>query len=155
MTALSDTFIKPAWPAPSHIRSLVTTRNGGVSKAPYLSLNLGDHVGDLPDKVIANRRLLRGCLPTEPHWLKQVHSASVSTPQERLIEADAIVSNLRNDVLSIMTADCLPVLFTNATGTVVGAAHAGWRGLCAGVLENTVCKDKCFRAKKLAFKFGD
>lgn len=140
MTHISDSFIKPQWPAPSKIKSLVTTRAGGLSAAPYHSLNLGDHVGDDPNVVIANRALLRSCLPAEPHWLKQIHSANVSTPKEPLEEADAIVSNMCDDVLAIMTADCLPVLFTNTAGTVVGAAHAGWRGLCSGVLENTVSK---------------
>ncbi|WP_114638557.1 peptidoglycan editing factor PgeF [Polynucleobacter necessarius] len=140
MNLLSDALIKPEWPVPPHIRSLLTTRNGGVSQTPYLSLNLGDHVGDEPSQVLANRALLRTYLPAEPHWLKQIHSAKVSTPDEPLQEADAIVSNRCDDVLAIMTADCLPVLFTNTSGTLVGAAHAGWRGLCSGVLENTVLK---------------
>jgi YfiH family protein len=140
MTHLSDSFIKPQWPVPHNIKSLVSTRVGGLSLPPYHSLNLGDHSGDDPNTVKTNRALLRTCLPAEPHWLKQIHSASVSTPQEPLEEADAIVSNVCDDVLAIMTADCLPALFTNAAGTIVGAAHAGWRGLCSGVLENTVFK---------------
>ena len=127
----------PQWEAPAAIRTLLTTRNGGLSKAPYDSLNLGDHVGDLVSTVQENRALLRKQLPADPIWLRQVHGAMVSTPSQRLIEADAIVSNTPNEVLAILTADCLPVLFTNTAGTVVGAAHAGWRGLCNGVLENT------------------
>lgn len=138
MTKLQAGFIKPRWNAPSSIQTLVTTRIGGISTAPYDSLNLGNHVGDLPESVFINRELLRCALPGEPLWLTQVHGTTVSTPSERCSEADAIVSNIPGEVLSIMTADCLPVLFSNIGGTVIGAAHAGWRGLCAGVLENTI-----------------
>ena len=136
--------IKPHWPAPATIHTLVTTRQGGISSSPYDSLNLGDHVGDQPPLVIANRQILRKQLPAEPLWLKQIHSIQVSTPKIRqqssstLIEADAAVTNIPDEVLVVMSADCLPVLFSNANGTVIGAAHAGWRGLCGGVLENTV-----------------
>ena len=138
MTDLRAGFIKPKWSAPSSVHTLVTTRVGGVSATPFDSLNLGNHVGDLPEHVSKNRELLRSNLPNEPLWLTQVHGTTVSTPSERCSEADAIVSNIPGEVLSIMTADCLPVLFSNKSGTVIGAAHAGWRGLCAGVLENTV-----------------
>jgi len=136
--------IKPHWPAPATIHTLVTTRQGGISSSPYDSLNLGDHVGDQPSQVMANRQILRKHLPAEPLWLKQTHSIQVSTPKirqqypSRLIEADAVVTNIPDEVLVILTADCLPVLFSNADGAVIGAAHAGWRGLCDGVLENTV-----------------
>jgi YfiH family protein len=136
--------IRPTWPAPAPIHALVTTRQGGVSFAPYDSLNLGDHVGDVSARVIANRQLLRKYLPAEPIWLKQTHSIQVSTPDSRSqfsskpYEADAAVTNIPEEVLAIMTADCLPVLLSNDDGTVIGAAHAGWRGLCDGVLENTV-----------------
>lgn len=140
MANVSGAFLKPEWDAPTSIQTLVTTRNGGVSVAPYDSLNLGDHVADLPESVLANRALLTSCLPSEPVWLKQVHGVNVSKPTKRLLEADAIVTNKPNEVLAIMTADCLPVLLANAKGTVIGAAHAGWRGLCAGVLENTVAE---------------
>jgi YfiH family protein len=138
MDALSNGLMRANWDAPASIQTLVTTRVGGVSAAPYDSLNLGDHVGDLPANVFANRALLKNILPAEPLWLRQVHGTRVSTPSDRSNEADAIVSNIPGEVLAIMTADCLPVLFANKAGTVVGAAHAGWRGLCAGVLENTV-----------------
>jgi len=137
-------MIRPTWPAPAPIHALVTTRQGGVSFAPYDSLNLGDHVGDESARVIANRQLLRKYLPAEPIWLKQTHSIQVSTPGSRSLfsskpyEADAAVTNIPEEVLAIMTADCLPVLLSNDDGTVIGAAHAGWRGLCDGVLENTV-----------------
>jgi YfiH family protein len=137
-------FIWPQWHAPTSIRALSTTRIGGISQAPYASFNLGDHVGDELNHVQKNRKSLRTQLPSEPVWLKQVHGIAVSTPLSRSltsdggIEADAIVSNLPSEVLAILTADCLPVLFAAKDGSVVGAAHAGWRGLCSGVLENTV-----------------
>ena len=131
-------LLNPDWPVPSHIKAAVTTRKGGFSHGPYQSLNLGDHVGDDPKYVLANRVLLGEFLPNEPIWLKQVHGVMVSTPNTRLHQADAIVTNNPNEVLAIMTADCLPVLFTTESGDVIGAAHAGWRGLCNGVLENTV-----------------
>ena len=139
-------FITPQWPAPSKVNSLVTTREGGVSHAPYRSLNLGSHVGDQATDVMANRAILRKHLPTEPIWLNQTHSTMVSTPQSRsestndVIHADAAVTRTPNEVLAIMTADCLPVLLTSLDGSVIGAAHAGWRGLCAGILENTVAE---------------
>jgi len=138
MTREGQSVFIPQWEAPSVIRSIVSTRQGGVSQTPYASFNLADHVGDMPANVIANRALLRKHLPEEPFWLNQVHGTLVSTPNARLPQADAIVSNIPNEVLAIMTADCLPVLFTNTIGTVIGAAHAGWRGLSAGVLENTI-----------------
>ena len=139
-------FIKPIWPAPDCVQTLVTTRQGGISSSPYDSLNLGDHVGDQSSRVVANRQILKKYLPSEPIWLNQIHGTVVSTPfsraqkMSRPFEADAAVTNIPGEVLAIMTADCLPVLFTSSGGSVVGAAHAGWRGLCDGVLENTVAK---------------
>jgi len=140
------TFIHPQWLAPHSVKTLVSTRIGGVSQRPFDTFNLGDHVGDLASNVLRNRAMFSKALPTEPVWLKQTHSTVVSTPQSRQLSlgapfvADAAVSNIPNEVLVIMTADCLPILFTNSNGTVVGAAHAGWRGLCAGVLENTIAE---------------
>ena len=137
-------LINPQWKAPASVRAQVSTRTGGVSASPFESLNLGDHVGDYIEDVLANRAIFTKTLPNKPLWLKQSHSTVVSTPVTRraksvdVIAADASVTNIANEVLVIMTADCLPALFTNSKGTVVGAAHAGWRGLCAGVLENTV-----------------
>jgi YfiH family protein len=128
----------PEWPAPLQVRTAITCREGGYSQDPYYSLNLGDHVGDDPKTVLLNRALLQEFLPSEPIWLKQVHGAKVSVPSSRLDQADAIVTSQVNEVLAIMTADCLPVFFANDSGSVIGAAHAGWRGLCNGVLENTV-----------------
>jgi YfiH family protein len=138
--------VNPQWPVPSSIHTLVSTRAGGVSKHPYDSLNLGDHVGDQIENVLANRAIFAKGLPSKPLWLKQTHSTVVSTPETRkakpadVIDADASVTDIANEVLVIMTADCLPALFANSKGTVVGAAHAGWRGLCSGVLENTVAE---------------
>jgi polyphenol oxidase len=131
-------FLHPEWPVPPQVKTAVTTREGGISQQPYQSLNLGDHVGDDPKCVLANRALLSKFLPNEPIWLNQVHGVKVSTPDARLQQVDAIVTNKPNEVLAIMTADCLPVLFTSESGDVIGAAHAGWRGLCNGILENTV-----------------
>lgn len=129
--------LEPNWPAPASIRALVTTRTGGVSEAPYDALNLGKHVGDAPDKVSENRARLRQLLPNEPIWLEQVHSTRVWHSGENF-QADAAISAELNQVITVLTADCMPVFFCNRAGNLVGVAHAGWRGLCAGVLENTV-----------------
>jgi YfiH family protein len=137
-------FIKLDWDAPPQIHALMSTRLGGVSQPPYDTFNLAEHVGDKPEYVAHNRRLLRAHLPSEPLWLKQIHSSIVSIPTLRTnqpnlpIVADAIVTTKSDEVLAIMTADCLPVLFAANDGSVIGAAHAGWRGLSSGVLENTV-----------------
>lgn len=132
--------IVPAWPAPAGIKAISTTRLGGVSLAPYDSLNLGGRVGDLAGVVEENRRRLRALLPADPVWLKQVHGVKVfdidAEPGDT--EADAVVSRRAGIPCGIMTADCLPVLLTDRTGSVVAAAHAGWRGLCNGVLEATL-----------------
>jgi YfiH family protein len=139
-TTMSKSFITPDWPAPANVRALITTRQGGVSAAPYASFNLGDHVGDDPHHVAQNRADLSACLPAPPAWLTQVHGTTVldaaivcGAPQ-----ADASVGHLPGVVAVVMTADCLPVLLCDRAGTVVAAAHAGWRGLLDGVLERTV-----------------
>lgn len=139
-------FFLAKWPAHSSVHTLISTRSGGVSNAPFDSLNLGDHVGDSIENVQTNRAIFVSTLPAEPLWLKQTHSTKVSTPHSRqsirdeVITADASVTNQPGEVLVVMTADCLPVLLTNSSGTVVGVAHAGWRGICSGVLENTVAE---------------
>lgn len=138
--------IAPHWSAPKSVKALVSTRSGGVSQKPFDSLNLGDHVGDRIEDVMVNRAIFSRELPASPIWLNQTHSTVVSTPKNRglnmgvAVNADASVTNIPGEVLAIMTADCLPVLFTNSDGTVIGAAHAGWRGLCAGILENTLAE---------------
>ena len=135
-------LILPDWPAPAAVRAVATTRAGGVSLPPYDTLNLGSHVGDAPDAVAENRRRLRELadLPAEPVWLAQVHGTAVVDSAAAAIgtTADACYSRTPGVVCAIQTADCLPVLFCDAAGTVVAAAHAGWRGLAAGVLEATV-----------------
>ena len=133
-------WIVPDWPAPARVRALVTTRNGGGSAAPYDSMNLGLRVGDDPAAVDANRRRLRSVLPAEPKWLHQVHGARVIRAEQpgEVPDADAAVTTQANSVCAIMIADCMPVLFADRDGHAVGAAHAGWRGLAAGVLENTI-----------------
>jgi hypothetical protein len=132
-------LIVPEWPAPARVKCLMTTRAGGVSQAPWGSLNLGDHVGDDPAHVAANRARLCRQLPAEPGWLRQVHSARVvELGRESNREADAALTRQSKQVCAILTADCLPVLLCDRAGSVVAAAHAGWRGLADGVLEATV-----------------
>lgn len=146
-------FIKPEWPAPAAVHALVTTRTGGVSQPPYDSLNLGDHVGDDPVAVARNRALLSPFLPAEPKWLKQLHGTAVAEADtlQDAPEADAAVAFRPGRVCAVMTADCLPVLFCDRRGTRVAAAHAGWRGLAAGVLEASVAAMRCPASDILAW----
>ena len=142
--AIKPDWIIPNWPAPAAVRALSTTRSGGVSTGPWHSLNLGLRSGDDPAAVARNRALVRSHLPAEPNWLQQVHGARVVDQPEmdqsgaKLPEADAQVALGPNQVCVVLSADCLPVLFCNRAGTRIAAAHAGWRGMAAGVLENTV-----------------
>ncbi len=133
-------FIVPDWPAPANVQVLQTTRQGGCSAAPFDSLNLGSHVGDIPLLVEKNRQSLAELLPSEPIWLEQVHGTRVVQAEQTSCHpaADACVARTANAVCAVMTADCLPVLLCDQAGTVVAAAHAGWRGLAAGVIEATV-----------------
>ncbi len=130
------------WPATKGVRTWITVRSGGVSSPPYSSLNLATHVGDRPEDVAANRELLQQQikLPSAPVWLQQVH-------EKRVIElpttaptplADGSWSNKKGVVCAVLSADCLPILLTNRSGTMVSALHAGWRGLAAGVIEQGV-----------------
>lgn len=132
--------IVPQWSAPASVRAFTTTRAGGVSRGRWAGLNLGDHVDDDLRAVADNRaRLSRQLgLPAEPQWLSQVHGTRVCLPGRPLDCADACFENRPGRVCAVLTADCLPVLFCNVAGTRVAAAHAGWRGLLAGVLEQTV-----------------
>ena len=133
-------WITPRWAAPARVRSLITTRTGGVSIAPRDSLNLGMHVGDDPSHVAQNRARVRALLPAEPLWLTQVHGTRVVVPGPDVAigaEADAAVTRKTGQVLAIMSADCLPVLLADDRGEAIGIAHAGWRGLADGVIENT------------------
>ncbi len=134
----NEDLIVPDWPAPVRVKALQTTRRGGVSLPPYASLNLGDHVGDDPQHVMRNRMRLSALLPSEPVWLEQVHGIEVADADLASCapRADACVA--RRGVCVVMTADCLPVLLCDRAGTVVGAVHAGWRGLLGGVIEAAV-----------------
>jgi len=138
--SLPEHLIIPDWPAPINVKSLQTTRTGGISSPPYDSFNLGDHVGDSPLAVERNRILLNRLLPSEPVWLNQVHGIRVANADMAscLPQADACIARHRAAVCVVMTADCLPVLLCDTRGSVVGAAHAGWKGLAAGVIEATV-----------------
>jgi polyphenol oxidase len=150
---VSIDWIVPDWPVPKAVRALITTRTGGVSEGPYASLNLGDHVGDDAHAVASNRAILQHYLPSPPSWLKQVHGTSVMSLHDYHlpVESDASVAFGADGVCAIMTADCLPVLLCDDTGAVVAAAHAGWRGLCAGVIENAVSAMKTPAEKIMAY----
>lgn len=132
----------PEWSAPARVRAAMTTRQGGVSAAPFDTLNTATHVGDDPASVVENRRRVRErlSLPSEPAWLEQVHGTTVcdldaAAPFTKPPQADAAVTRQPDQVCVIQVADCMPVLFAARDGSVIGAAHAGWRGLAGGVLE--------------------
>jgi YfiH family protein len=142
---MTESWIFPDWPAPPQVRAAITTRLGpGVSAPPFDRFNLGLRSGDALDAVTANRSALLQSLrlPAEPRWLQQVHGCEVAElgplPGKAEPQADAAVSHIPGTVLSILTADCLPVLFCADDGGEIGAAHAGWRGLAGGVLEATL-----------------
>jgi hypothetical protein len=139
-TLAGPQFFVPDWPAPANVRALSTTRSGGFSAGAYAGFNLASHVGDDPLAVAANRQLLRSRLPVAPCWLNQVHGVKcvdVDTVWPG-IEADAGLARNVVNACVVLTADCLPILLCDEGGSVVAAAHAGWRGLAAGVLEATV-----------------
>ncbi|WQG59953.1 peptidoglycan editing factor PgeF [Pseudomonas sp. RTB3] len=132
-------WLIPDWPAPAGVKSCVTTRVGGVSQASFDSFNLGDHVDDVLEAVLENRRRLTDAFAIEPAWLRQVHGVSVvEADPGRIAEADGSWTSTPGIACTAMTADCLPALLCNRAGTRVAAAHAGWRGLAAGVLEAAV-----------------
>lgn len=141
-SSLAPRWLTPDWPAPQGVRALSTLRIGGVSQAPFASLNLGAHVGDSAVSVAENRRALRMAagLPAEPTWLEQVHGNCVLDLDSRILggPADAAATRQPGKVCAILTADCLPVLLAAEAGDRVAAAHAGWRGLAAGVIEAAV-----------------
>jgi YfiH family protein len=132
----------PAWSLPPGVLALTSTRAAGASAPPFDAFNLAAHVGDAPASVCANRGALARRLPAGAHlrWLRQVHGTVVldDADDPRAQAADGIVTRRAGEVCAVLTADCLPVLFCADDGSVVGAAHAGWRGLAAGVLERTV-----------------
>jgi hypothetical protein len=135
-------WIVPDWPAPVTVRAFVTTRAGGVSVGEYGSLNLGAGSGDDPGRVAANRLVVRAQLPAAPRWLAQVHGTVVADldamDEAEVAAADAAATSVAGRVAVVLTADCLPVFLCREDGSRVAVAHAGWRGLAAGVLENAV-----------------
>ena len=133
-------WIEPDWPAPPNVRALITTRAGGASRGVYAGLNLGLRSGDDSEDVARNRASLRQWLPAEPLWLRQVHGTAVAEADivEDEAEADAAVARRPGRVCAVLTADCLPLLLCDEAGTTVAAVHAGWRGLCSGVIEQTL-----------------
>ena len=135
-----QSWIQANWSAPAHIKAGCTTRRGGHSLGPYASLNLAMHVGDDPQLVQRNRDSLKTYLhlPRDPHWLTQVHGCQVSSDDQVLAEADACLTIQPGRVCVVMTADCLPVLITDRSGTCVAAVHAGWRGLANGAIGQTI-----------------
>lgn len=140
---MSDANLTPGWPAPGNVGCLITTREGGCSHAPFDGFNLATHVGDDAGAVARNRELLMLRIGAQPVWLEQVHGVSVvdldTCPAlADMPVADAAISHRPGKACAVLTADCLPVLLCDRAGTVVAAAHAGWRGLAAGVLEETV-----------------
>jgi YfiH family protein len=142
MTLSFQNGLRPVWPAPPHVHALMTDRHGGVSQAPWDTMNVGDHVGDCLQSTQINRQLLHDALGTRPVFLKQVHgvqSVLLDTSSEDGTQADACISVASGVACTIMVADCLPVLMCDASGRWVAAAHAGWRGLAGamghGVLE--------------------
>jgi YfiH family protein len=136
----ADSWLSADWPAPGHVQAGTTTRLGGKSEGVYSSFNLAQHVGDDKDIVNQNRQRLTSLLnlPSDPHWLKQVHGCLVSTDDVILGEADATVTTQKGRVCVVMTADCLPVLITDKQGNCVASAHAGWRGLEQKIIARTV-----------------
>ena len=146
---MNEQWIRPDWPAPANVRGLITTRAGGVSRGPYGTppdahggMNVGLASGDDIADVNENRARLRGQLPSDPRWLHQVHGAQVvDAAQQRAPgsnAADASFTDAPNVVCVVSIADCMPVLITDVLGRCVGVAHAGWRGLAAGVVQRTV-----------------
>jgi len=146
--------IEPDWPAPARVRACCTTRHGGVSAAPFDSLNLGLHVGDREADVMQNRRRLRAqlALPGEPEWINQTHGVGVVTLEnDRGRDADAAITREPGRVAVVMTADCLPILLCNRDGSEVAALHAGWRGLQAGIIPAALAAMHSPRGQLLAW----
>lgn len=138
-------FVYPHWATSPKVHSLITTRQGGLSRAPYDSFNIATHVGDDREIVLANRKLLELSLPNSPFWLNQTHSNKVvclnsSTLAEDILNYDACFTYHKNLVCVVMSADCIPILLTNKNADFVAAIHAGWRGIESNIIENTIKK---------------
>lgn len=135
-------FITPNWPAPKNIRAYCTTRLGGVSLAPYNNFNLATHVEDNIEAVLANRKILQTQLqlPSQPNWLNQQHTNIIQTDINYNINslADGFYTQKINSIAAILTADCLPILLTNLSGTEVAAVHGGWKGLAKNIIKKAV-----------------
>lgn len=147
-------FLKPNWNAPASILGLTTTREGGISLPPFHSFNVGDHVGDNNEHTVNNRQILQTHLklPSSPEWLKQTHSTNAIIVEETTSrEADAAITREKNRVLAIMTADCLPIILCDNQGQEIAAIHAGWRGLCNGIVEATLEKMLTIRENIMAW----
>jgi polyphenol oxidase len=141
LSAAALDWIVPDWPAAANVCAFVTTRSGGVSAGAYATMNLGRNGRDEASALAENRRRFEAFLPAPPVALNQVHGAGVARLSRSVVRtpvADAAVTSVPGVVCSILTADCLPVLFAGRRGNAVGVAHAGWRGLASGVLEATV-----------------
>ncbi|MCO6545624.1 MAG: peptidoglycan editing factor PgeF [Gilliamella sp.] len=158
--------IYPYWTAPKKIHAFTTTRTGGVSLAPFASLNMGNRTGDNSEHIAENlRRIIQAeKIPSEPYWLTQTHSTTVLDISQialqpptgnidpyQTFEADASYTNQPKQVSVVLTADCIPVLFCTTKGDEVAAAHAGWRGLCNGILEETIKKFSSSPSKIIAW----
>jgi len=148
-------WLQPDWPAPSHVHAVTTLRSGGVSGGVFSSLNPAMHVGDEAHLVHVNRQQIKEmlALPSEPVWLEQIHSNRVvaAAKSQLLQQADASYTDLAGVVCAVMTADCLPLLLCDVDGTQVAAIHAGWRGLLAGIIGNTVA---CLKNRDLLVWLG-
>ncbi len=144
---LPSAFIQPKWPIPSNIRSLLTTRYGGVSDKPYTSFNLATHVADDPSAVLKNRKALANQVGYETHWFNQVHGVDVARlsafSNRASDDADAVYSSEAAQVCAVLTADCLPLLLASKNGDEVAAVHCGWRGLAGGMLQAAVRAFRC------------
>ncbi len=133
---------RPEWSLPPRVRAAYTTRQGGISRGSWASLNLGLHCGDDSEAVAENLRRLSDELPASPRWLRQVHGTGLIhlDDWQSGIEADAAWTDRPGQVCAILTADCLPILLAHTDGVLVAAVHAGWRGLAAGVIEQTIAQ---------------
>jgi len=150
-------LVKPNWPAPLQVNAFSTTRDGGVSKPPFDSLNLGFHVGDNAKHVEQNRHILNQSLPAPALWLNQTHSTKVVVVDSNypacvnIPDADAFYTKCHNQPLAIMTADCLPLFLCDKQASQIAVVHGGWRGLANGIIANTIAKFDCPANEILAY----
>ncbi len=152
---MSEQWISPEWPAPANVKVAISTRMGGESQPPFQSNNMGLHVGDQAERVLANRRMLLAqlALSSEPQWLEQVHGTRVVEAQAdgRVRTADGCYTRETGLACVVMTADCLPVLICDRAGTQVSAVHAGWRGLAKGILAKAIDGFSCSPEQLLVY----